>query len=258
MSNPLHFIKRLFSETTKIYCEKDYRYITILYTTDNRFFFENPENDPLVGRKTNCKSFYIGNNKIKTMNGVDFANLPQLVELDLERNVCIDRKFMIDRSSNTFRRRISRNCPSTDATGKQIACKSSIGSSEGIEKLFSNRYNRSAGCCTLQHKTIIDSPDYTFANNLNYRGLEMLHIFHQRNVEFLPVLVHETFPILKFYRVVSTPIQKVFRKNFEKLNRLEMLHLEQNQIDVIKNDTFEDLVNLKEIFIGDKKLALLL
>lgn len=177
------------------------------------------------------------------MNGVAFTKLPQLVELDLMYNVCINAKFEINRDSNSFRRKILRNCGSADVSKKQISCITSTAcdsAERGVTK-----------CCELELGTIIEAADYTFAADTNYTSVDKLIIAHQQNVEFLPVSVHERFSNLKLYSVVNTPVQKISKKNFEKLFQLNVLKLDRNQIEVIKNDTFEDLVNLGNIRISN-------
>lgn len=177
------------------------------------------------------------------VNGAAFANLPQLVEVDLRFNVCINKFLEIGRGSKTFSRKFFRHCVSADVVNKQITCRTSI-------FCFESRFDYSSGCCGLEYGTFIDGPDYTFAGDTNYTGIDFLIIKHQENVELLPVSVHQSFPFLKYYFVVNTPVQKVTKKYFEKMYKLERLKLDRNQIEVIKSDTFEDLVNLWMIEIS--------
>lgn len=184
------------------------------------------------------------------MNGVAFANLPQLVAVDLKLNVCIDKFYATERASNVFRRKVTRNCASSDAARKEISCSASSTCTEDIDRLFIRSYNRTAGCCILEYGTLIDSPDYFFGNNNNYEKLEIMMILRQRNMEFLPVRLNERFPNLKFYWAIDTPVTRIFKKNFEKMQSLTLLSLIRNQIEVIRSDSFEDLINLKQIYIS--------
>lgn len=187
------------------------------------------------------------------MNGVAFTNLPQLALLDLKYNVCINKFFGIDRGQNKFRWKISRNCAPADGVKKKITCSASSACNEMRDEWFEGRLGRaqdSSGCCELDYGTHIDAPDFTFVADTNYALVETLAIAHQQNVEFLPVSIHEIFLSLKFYMVINTPVPKVSRRNFEKLHKLVFLNLDRNQIEVIKSDTFKDLVNLKWICIG--------
>lgn len=184
------------------------------------------------------------------MNGAVFANLLRLVIVDLRGNVCIDKYFETERAPSIFRRRISTNCASTENTEKEISCKDWTECGEIMDEVFYRFYNRTSGCCRLEFGTHFDSPEYEFIQNTNYTKLEILYIVHQQNIEFLSVSVYERFPNLKFFAVVNTPVQKISKKNFENMYELSMLHLERNQIEIIRSDTFEDLINLKEIYIG--------
>lgn len=177
------------------------------------------------------------------MNGAAFANLPQLAKLDLSSNVCVNKLFTIESCSSTFRRKISKNCASDDATRKQLSCSASIACDEEVGGWQDK-------CCELELGTVIDSSDYTFVADTNFATVEILIIAHQRNVEFLPILDHERFPSVELYYVVNTPVKKISKKNFEKMFKLENLKLDRNQIEVISSDTFEDLVNLKLIQIS--------
>lgn len=164
--------------------------------------------------------------------------MPQLVEVDLRFNVCIDKFFEVEGSSNKLRRKISRNCASADFVKKQISC---------ITSTACDAKRGMAKCCELEVGTHIDEPDYTFVNDTNYVTVEVLIITHQQNVEFLPVSIHEKFPNLKLYHVVKTPVPKISKKNFEKMFKLQELKLDRNQIEIIKSDTFEDLISLQKI-----------
>lgn len=172
------------------------------------------------------------------MHGIAFANLPQLAEVDFWENACINRLFTVGGDSNNFLRKISRNCASANVVKKQLSCSASTACDEkrSVEK-----------CCEMDYGTVIDTPDQTFLADTNYATIAVLLITHQPNVEFLPVLVHERFPALNSYEVVNAPVQKISKKNFEKMYELEWLTLERNKIEVIRSDTFEDLISLKFI-----------
>lgn len=177
------------------------------------------------------------------MNGIVFANIPNLVILELGNNVCISKKFEIKRGSNIFRRKISRNCGSANATEKQVSC---------IPLKTCDELGDASNCCEFEFGTVIDAPDYKFSADINYTAVKALSISHQRNVDFLPVSVHESFPGLKHYLVKNSPVSKISKKHFEKLFVLEWLSLDRNEIEVIKSDTFEDLISLETFKISTK------
>lgn len=184
------------------------------------------------------------------MNGVAFANLPQIVVVNLAGNVCIDKDIEVGSDPNIFLRRIERNCAPTDASTRTISCDPLIDCSNRLHPQFVKENKDVSGCCEIEERTHVHTPDYSFASDQRYSNFEVMLIMHQRNVEFLPVSVHETFPNLKFYLVMNTPIQKITKKNFEKMYKLLGLTLSNNQIEVIRSDTFDDLTNLKELKIS--------
>lgn len=100
-------------------------------------------------------------------------------------------------------------------------------------------------CCIVKDLTFIETSNDPFAVDERYKNIKSLVINDQKYVEFLPVLVHEAFHHLFEYVVRNTAIRKVSKKNFEKLNELETLWLEGGQLETIRSNTFEDLVNLK-------------
>lgn len=187
--------------------------------------------------------FSADDNRITSVNGIAFANLA-LREVDLKKNVCINTDFYIKRGSHHALRRISRNCGSNDIERKQISCITSI-------FCFYETYFPTT-CCELEAGTFIDAPDFTFKADEERINTTYLHIRYQQNIHFLPILLHERFPDLEFYDIRSTATPKISKKNFEKLVKLKGLKLTDNQIEVIKSDTFEDLISLRELRLSKK------
>lgn len=74
----------------------------------------------MIGNLYFIELSFAGDNKIKTVNGVAFANLPRLFAVDLRGNFCIDTVIGTVRDPKESRRRISRNCGSVDDTQKEI------------------------------------------------------------------------------------------------------------------------------------------
>lgn len=105
----------------------------------------------------------------------------------------------------------------------------------------------------MKFEAFIDAPDFYFRADQDKINTLYFFIIFQQNIQFLPILLHESFPLLKEYYVTNTAVPKISKKNFEKLFKLEMLSLDENQIEVIRSDTFEDLISLKEIKISKKQ-----
>lgn len=204
-----------------------------------------------------CKSSNSGGNKIKTMNGVVFANLPQLVIIDLKATdqQCINKNFVIERGSINFRRKISRNCASANLVKKKLSCITAMACDQIATDWITDEYriHYPSSCCELELGTVIDASDYTFVADTNDGSIDTLFIKHQQNVEFLPVSIDERFPDLETYEVINTPVQKLSKKNFKKMFQLKYLKLDRNGIEVIRSDTFEDLINLTYIFISKRQ-----
>lgn len=184
------------------------------------------------------------------MNGVAFANLPQLAVVNLAGNVCVNKDIEIRGDSNIFLRRIERNCASTNASARTISCDPTSDCNVRLDPRFVEKNKDVSGCCEIEEGAHIHTPDYSIAAERRYTNFEVITIIHQRNVEFLPVSVYETFPNLKFYFVFNAPIQKITKKNFEKMFKLVELKLSNNQIEMIRSDTFEDLTSLRELAIS--------
>lgn len=151
--------------------------------------------------------------------------------------------FEVEGGSIKFRKKVLRSCASNEAVKTPLSC---------ITLTACDEVRGGTNCCELELGTVIDAPDFTFASDRDYTAVVDLVIKHQQNVEFLPVSIHERFPSLKVFHVVNTPVQKISKKNFEKMFKLEEIHLIRNQIEAIKSDTFEDLVNLEQIIISTR------
>lgn len=195
--------------------------------------------------------FFAAQNKITSIGGIAFAYLPRLDHVDLSRNICANKVYKADHASAIFRRRISRKCAPADETfKKEILCKASFVCEFPEKQAFFLQYRRISNCCYLGAKTRIDSLDYAFDEAKNYSDIELFQIKHQSFIEYLPVSVHKSIPNLKYYSISHTPIHKITKKNFEKMYELGVLSLDNNRIETIRSDTFQDLIKLVQISIS--------
>lgn len=177
------------------------------------------------------------------MNGIAFVNVPRLVYADFTGNVCVDKLFLTQPSAKVFRRVISRSCA---LTKNEISCRILPFCMD------TDLFNRTLSCCEVEYGTYVDSPDYSFDAKEGYNNIEVIRIEYQGNIEFLPVSVHATFSSLKVYSVSHVPVQMITKKNFEKLFKLEKLLLHDNQIEMIRSNTFDDLISLRVVQISKK------
>lgn len=97
--------------------------------------------------------------------------------------------------------------------------------------------------CLMDTKTSIDDPGATiysrdnFVNGLSFR--------HNVKIFYLPDNVAESFPNLEGYTAWYCSVKEISKRNFNGLEKLKYLSLGGNQIEMIANGTFEDLVNLE-------------
>lgn len=94
----------------------------------------------------------------------------------------------------------------------------------------------------MRGSTTINSTGFTISNYDETVGY--LHFFNNKKIQFLPEYPAKNFPNLIVYRAWACAIEKVFKVNFENLNKLRLLDLKTNQLERIESDTFEDLISL--------------
>jgi Leucine-rich repeat (LRR) protein len=108
--------------------------------------------------------------------------------------------------------------------------------------------------CFMMDKTIIDEEDYSISNPKDTKVSGLL-LEHNQSIKFLPVKVAEKFPNILGISAFDCNIKKIFKANFENLNKLTEIHLHGNKIETIYSNTFEDLVLLQHIFLGKDPVA---
>ena len=98
--------------------------------------------------------------------------------------------------------------------------------------------------------TTIDSNDISISSPKD-RTVKGLLLEDNQNVKFLPVRVYEKFPSLVGLSAFDCKIKIITKANFEKLDKLKEIHMHGNLIEKISSDTFEDLISLEQIFLGE-------
>lgn len=83
--------------------------------------------------------------------------------------------------------------------------------------------------------------------------VEVDAIFFNQNpkVEYLPIKIDEKFPNLISYDASNCAIVGIIRKNFKRLHTLENVNLVGNQISVLKTKSFQGLLSLKVLNLGE-------
>lgn len=102
--------------------------------------------------------------------------------------------------------------------------------------------------CTVNESTAIKSEDVVLKHS-NTAVMEIISM-DNKNIEYLPIRVYESFPYLSNYNAAHCAIKKLSRKNFYKLSNLVTLYLNQNKITRIEDNTFDDLVKLETLSLS--------
>lgn len=99
-------------------------------------------------------------------------------------------------------------------------------------------------------ETAINASDFTISGPED----DTVHSFissYNRNVEFLPIRIGKKFPNLVKYAADRCRIGDISKSNFENLFHLRTLNLNGNKLEIIKSDSFKDLVSLESLFLGN-------
>lgn len=82
---------------------------------------------------------------------------------------------------------------------------------------------------------------------MNASNVTALYMPNNPNVEYLPIGLHEVFPLLNVLEATACAIGKVSKANFIGLKQLSFVWLRQNLIETIESETFSDLDLLIEV-----------
>lgn len=174
------------------------------------------------------------------MKGSVFDNLAAIKDVGLRRNECINEKFETEEEIRGISKTVSGAC---DKNGTQIAC----------EEI--TNYGDYVACSMITHTTIRDI-SYTILDPSNYE-VEIMDLRNNRNIEFLPISPHQTFPNLMSYYAANCSIKEISKRNFEGLVHLRDVILEDNQIYFLLSDAFKELVSLLYLYLGKFEFSVL-
>lgn len=82
--------------------------------------------------------------------------------------------------------------------------------------------------------------------------VKAIMFFNNKNIRFIPENAAESFPDLVVFRASNCVIESVSKRNFQKLEILQCLHLAGNKITKIDSNTFEDLRLLEKLDLREK------
>lgn len=102
--------------------------------------------------------------------------------------------------------------------------------------------------CLMTNSTKIDSTDAVFSSK--YESVSILSFSNNTKVSYLPRKINEAFPNLINFKAVHCSIKAISKENFAKLDKLKFLFLPSNEIEEIKDDTFEDLISLEFLILS--------
>lgn len=77
-----------------------------------------------------------------------------------------------------------------------------------------------------------------------------LDLSFNKELTNLPIDIHNTFPEILAYKASHCSIETISKMNFYNMLQLTELRLNDNQIEKIDSDTFEDLVSLKYLYLS--------
>jgi hypothetical protein len=93
---------------------------------------------------------------------------------------------------------------------------------------------------------ISENPE--FNEKVNAFGL-----VHSKLFKYLPTKVSEVFHNLEVYHAINTAVKEVSYENFAGMFKLNELLINNGRLTKIKERTFKDLINLKNLSLGRKK-----
>lgn len=76
---------------------------------------------------------------------------------------------------------------------------------------------------------------------------------YNKHIFYLPTNLDESFPDLIEIKAFSCNVKSIHKKNFKNLRKLKGLYLNNNQIEKISTNTFEDLQSLERLFLSKSK-----
>lgn len=112
--------------------------------------------------------------------------------------------------------------------------------------------------CNVRDKTVIEFDDTLIASPRNEdESVGALNFYFNPKVHFLPVEVYLKFPNLVVYTAFQCSVKTISKKNFKRLNKLSCLELNDNLIESIPSNTFEDLISLMKLNLSKKNLKII-
>lgn len=122
-----------------------------------------------------------------------------------------------------------------------------------VKNLPCERYaydSRRLKTCYMNDTTTINSTGYSISSDLD-TDVEVLTFDNNNKIHFLPENLAEKFANLLIYRARYCSIKLIMKSNFKGLTKLKELRLDYNSIELIPNNTFEDLISLDTLSLRE-------
>lgn len=119
---------------------------------------------------------------------------------------------------------------------------------EKVDKCFIEDIH---SCCYMDKTTIIATRNTKLAIPKD-ETLQGVNFADNPKIEFLPNEIYKEIPNLIHYHAFNASIREISKKNFQNLDKMEYLYLTLNKIERVDRDTFEGLMELREVRLGEK------
>lgn len=155
------------------------------------------------------------------MKGALFEHLPALQEINLEANECIDQNFQSEEEVRGIFKTVNGTC-GFDKNGTEIACEevssASFSDTFDLMDFFMNGLpdDDSHETCKMKSYTIIRDNNYTISDMFN-EEVEVMDLSGNRNIEFLPILLYDTFSEHNYLPCSKMCNQRNLEREFQKL-----------------------------------------
>lgn len=105
--------------------------------------------------------------------------------------------------------------------------------------------------CSMQNSTVISTPGYDITTSKDDK-IGALYFSSNKNIFYLPDGAYENFTNVVVLAASSCSLAAVYKSNFHNLRELIRLDLDENQIEEIASNTFEDLNSLQFLWLSKK------
>lgn len=142
-------------------------------------------------------------------------------------------------------------CIETETAKKQIACETFVNDVDSWPHVGVLRI------CLMVKTTSIFMKDVQTVANPD-ESVTGLSFFENKKIHFPPLGVDKSFPNLEAYDFEFCSLGSISRLAFKNLRKLKVLWLNNNELEQIPSDSFEDLIALEWLYLRKKIFSLIL